>query len=140
MRKRERVGITLAQREPDRVPTGEISIEAGFANRLLGTTFPDDYQHYEHDRQVREEIVACGFEGLHSLQPSAGMDIAEIKRRYGKDLTLIGNIDLDYVMTMAPPSEVEDVVKRTIDAVPPANALAMYETAHRYGVYGKGMY
>jgi hypothetical protein len=57
-------------------------------------------------------------------------------------------------MTMAPPSEVENVVKKTIDAaapgggfilstcnalieaVPPANALAMYETAHRHGVYG----
>lgn len=48
--------------------------------------------------------------------------IAEIKRRYGKALALIGNIDLDYVMT-----------------VPPANAIAMYETAHRYGVYGKGI-
>lgn len=105
---------------------------------------------------ILEEIVACGFEGLHSLQPSAGMDIVEIKRRYGTVLALIGNIDLDYVMTMAPPSEVEDVVKKTIDAaapgggfilstcnalidaVPPANAIAMYETAHRYGVYGRG--
>lgn len=341
---------TLAHREPDRVPTGEISIEAGFANRLLGTDFPDDYQHYERDRMVRQrleidyvnmgdwpgydlgvdergyhvyrsaygdlyavaghsrhmvrplvpsmedarayrppdpaqvkgelvrrfaadkdmfvfgqiggpvtildealgmedfmiaalestaeiqflseavmvfeaekarilldagadailvgddiafnagpflpprvmrqvvyplyrwliaeikrhravpvllhsdgqltpvldEILASGFEGLHSLQPSAGMDIAEIKRRYGKDLVLVGNIDLDYVMTMAPPGEVEEVVRKTIDAaapgggfilstcnalieaVPPANALAMYETARRYGVYGGG--
>ena len=83
--------------------------------------------------------------------------MAQIKRRYGNVLTLIGNIDLDYVMTMAPPSEVEDVVKKTIDAaapgggfilstcnalidaVPPANAIAMYETAHRYGVYGRGL-
>jgi uroporphyrinogen decarboxylase len=103
---------------------------------------------------VLEEIVACGFDGLHSLQPSAGMDISEIKKRYGKDLVLVGNIDLDYVMTMAPPAEVQEVVMRTIDAaapgggfilstcnalidaVPPANALAMYETARRYGVYG----
>jgi hypothetical protein len=63
-----------------------------------------------------------------------------LKRRYGKALTLIGNIDLDYVMTRAPPGEVEEVMKRTIDAaapgggfildsVPPANAIAMYETA-----------
>lgn len=107
-----------------------------------------------HLLPVMDEIVACGFEGLHSLQPSAGMDIAEIKRRYGKDLTLIGNIDLDYVMTMAPPSHVEEVVRATIDAaapgggyilstcntlidaVPTANALAMYEAGHRFGRYG----
>jgi len=344
MTKRERVSTALAHREPDRVPAGEISIEAGFANRLLGTSFPADYQHYERDRRVRErleidyvnmgdwpsydlgvseqgyrvyqsaygdqyavaghsrhmvrplvssmdearsyrppdprqvtgklvrafaadrdmfvfgqvggpvtildeslgmedymiaalestdeiqalseavmsfeaekakvlldagadailvgddiafnsgpflpprvmrqvvyplyrwliaeikrhrnvrvllhsdgqltpvldEIVACGFEGLHSLQPSAGMDIADIKRRYGSVLALMGNIDLDYVMTMAPPSQVRDVVKKTIDvaapgggfilgtcnalieSVPPANAVAMYEPAHRY--------
>jgi uroporphyrinogen decarboxylase len=347
MTKRERVAAALAHREPDRVPMGEISIEAGFANMLLGTSFPGDYQHYERDRLVRErlgidyvnmgdwpaydlgldqrgyrlyrsaygdeystsgysrriekpliasmddarsycipdprqitgelvrafaadrdmfvfgqvggpvtildeclgmeeymiaalentdeiqllsekvmtfevekakvlldagadailvgddiafnsgpflppkvmhqvvyplykwliaeikrhkdvkvllhsdgqltqimdEIVACGFEGLHSLQPSAGMDIAEIKRRYGGSLALIGNIDLDYVMTRASPAEVEDVVKGTIDAaaygggyilstcnalvdsVPAVNALAMYDTGHRYGVY-----
>jgi len=343
MTKRERMATTMAHREPDRVPAGELSIEAGFANRLLGTSFPDDYQHYARDRMVRErlaidfvnmgdwpaddlgvdqrgyrvfrsaygdqyavsgrsrhmvrplvasmddarsykvpdpsrvtgelvrrfaedrdmyvfgqvggpvtildeslgmegfmvaamentgevrflgeavmsfetekakilldagadaiivgddiafnsgpflppgimrqavyplyrriiteirrhrrvpvllhsdgnltpvldEILACGFDGLHSLQPSAGMDIGVVKRRYGKDLVLIGNIDLDYVMTMAPPREVAEVVKKTIDvaapgggfvlstcnaliaAVPPANALAMYDTALR---------
>jgi len=26
-----------------------------------------------------------------------------------------------------------------IEAVPPANAIAMYETAHRNGVYGRGL-
>ena len=102
---------------------------------------------------IMDEVVACGFEGLHSLQPSAGMDIAEIKHRYGDALALIGNIDLDYVMTRASPAEVEQVVKSTIDAaahgggyilstcnalvdsVPSANALAMYDTGHRYGMY-----
>jgi len=103
-----------------------------------------------------DEIAACGFAGLHSLQPSAGIDISVIKKRYGKDFVLVGNIDLDYVMTMAAPDEVAEVVMKTIDAaapgagfilstcntpiqaVPPADALAIYETAHRYGVYGRG--
>jgi uroporphyrinogen decarboxylase len=83
------------------------------------------------------------------------MDIGEIKRSFGSALTLMGNIDLDYVMTMAPPSHVEEVVKRTIDvaapgggfilgtcnalieSVPPANAVAMYKIAHRYGVHAR---
>jgi len=104
---------------------------------------------------VLDEIVRCGFEGLHSLQPSAGMDIGEIKRRYGSALTLMGNIDLDHVMTMAPPSEVRQVVSRTIDvaapgggfilgtcntlieAVPDANALALYETGRAHPVYSR---
>ena len=96
-------------------------------------------------------VVACGFDGLHSLQPSAGMDIGRIKKEYGDVLCLMGNIDLDYVMTFASPAEVAATVERTIDiaapgggfilstcnslvnAVPPENALAMYRTAESYG-------
>ena len=56
MTKKERISAALDHREPDRVPAGEISIEAGFANRLLGTSFPGDYQHYARDRMVRERL------------------------------------------------------------------------------------
>lgn len=101
-------------------------------------------------RKVLDRIVECGFNGLQSLQPSANMDIASIKKRYGDVLCLFGNIDLDYVMTMASPQEVADTVKRTIDiaapgggfilstcntlvnAIPVENAIAMYETAEQY--------
>ena len=54
MTKKERVRLALAHSEPDRVPKGEISIEAGIANRLLHSDYPDDYQHYERDRRIRE--------------------------------------------------------------------------------------
>ena len=104
-------------------------------------------------RSVMDTIAGNGFDGLHSLQPSAGMDIAELKRDYGDVLCLVGNIDLDQVMTFSPPEEVAEVVKRTIDiaapgggyvlatcntlidAIPDENALAMYETGQEYGVY-----
>lgn len=104
-------------------------------------------------RKVMNKIVEAGFDGIQSLQPSANMDIAQIKKEYGEALCLMGNIDLDYVLTFATPKEVEDVVKRTIDiaapgggfilsscntfidAIKPENALAMYQTAHNYGVY-----
>jgi uroporphyrinogen decarboxylase len=93
------------------------------------------------------DIIECGFDGLQSLQPSAGMDIAAVKRDYGDALCLIGNIDLDWVMTMASPEEVARVTRATIetaspgggyvlstcntlvDAIPEANALAMYRAA-----------
>jgi uroporphyrinogen decarboxylase len=98
-------------------------------------------------RLVLPEIAACGFDGLHSLQPSAGMDIGAVKREYGDSLCLFGNIDLDYVMTMASPEEVARVTRSTIDiaasgggyvlstcntlidAIPADNALAMYRSA-----------
>jgi Uroporphyrinogen-III decarboxylase len=106
-------------------------------------------------RKVMGRIVDSGFDGLQSLQPSAGMDIGEVKKDYGDALCLMGNIDLDYVMTFAPPEVVADTVKKTIDiaapgggfilstcntlitAIPDANVSAMYGTAHEYGVYNK---
>ena len=38
-------------------------------------------------------IAAAGFDGLQCVEPSAGMDLAEIKRTYGGDLCLMGNVD-----------------------------------------------
>jgi len=105
---------------------------------------------------VMDKIIECGFDGLQSLQPSSGMDIAKIKANYGKDLCLMGNIDLDYLLTFGSPQEVEDEVKRVIDIaapgggfilsscnilvdiVKPENALAMYNCAEKYGIYGRG--
>ncbi len=104
--------------------------------------------------KVMDKIVESGFDGIQSLQPSAGMDIARIKRDYGSALCLMGNIDLDYILTSAPVKDVEETVKRTIDVaapgggfilsscnvligcIPPENALAMYQTAHQYGIHG----
>ena len=103
--------------------------------------------------KVMDNIVECGFDGLQSLQPSAGMDIGRIKKEYGETLCLMGNIDLDYVMTRGTPTEVADTVKATIDmaapgggyilstcntlidSIPLENALAMYRIADSYTGY-----
>jgi uroporphyrinogen decarboxylase len=38
--------------------------------------------------------VEAGFAGFHGLEPAAGMDLARIKREFGQDLVLIGNVDV----------------------------------------------
>lgn len=112
------------------------------------------FMHTDGDiRNELEKIVSCGYDGLHSLQPSAGMDIARVKKDFGNDLCLMGNIDLDYIMCFASPDEVERKVKETIevaapgggyilstcntlvDAIPVVNALAMYRAGDRHGKY-----
>jgi len=93
---------------------------------------------------VIDDIVQCGFDGLHSLQPSAGMDIRHIKRVYGSRLCLMGNVDLDYLLPRGTPEEIAAHVRalarelapgggwilsscNTLSrAVPVANARAMY--------------
>lgn len=101
---------------------------------------------------ILDKIADLGFEAIHSLQPSAGMNIREVKEKYGNRLCLIGNIDLDYIMTFASASEVEKNVLDTIqaasmgsgfilstcntmvDMIPNENAAVMYETAENYKI------
>lgn len=93
--------------------------------------------------------VEAGFDGLQSLQPSAGMDIEAIKKEYGNDLCLWGNLDLDHLMSFGTPDEVKKEVRRIIDianrdggfilstcntmvdSIPPENVLAMMEESER---------
>ncbi len=116
------------------------------------------FLHTDGDiRTALAEIVECGFDGLQSLQPSAGMDIEQVKRDYGDRLCLMGNLDLDRLLPFGTPEEVEAQVRRLcekiapgggfilstcnilIDAVPPENALAMYRAAEKYGSHELGV-
>ena len=35
---------------------------------------------------ILDDIVGCGFDGLQAIQPSAGMDIRQVKKEYGQHL------------------------------------------------------
>ena len=89
---------------------------------------------------------------LHPIDPK-GMNLKETKKKYGKDITLIGNIDLNYTLTRGTPDEVEDEVRQRIKdageggayAVSSANSitsyckkenvLAMSKAIKKYGKY-----
>lgn len=90
-----------------------------------------------------DKIVECGFDGLQSIQPSAGMDIGKVKQLVGDKLCLIGNVDLNYLLPFGTPDEVSAETKKLAeiagptgfvlstcniitDAVPVENAKAMY--------------
>jgi uroporphyrinogen decarboxylase len=38
--------------------------------------------------------VEAGFAGVHGLEPAADMDLAQVKREFGRDLVLVGNVDV----------------------------------------------
>lgn len=98
---------------------------------------------------VMDDLVECGFDGIQSIQPSAGMDIRSIKEKYGDRLCLWGNIDLDYIMCFGTEEEVRADVRKTIEAagtgggfilstcntmvdiIPPENILAMIREADK---------
>ncbi|MCX6080763.1 MAG: hypothetical protein NTW32_14650 [Chloroflexi bacterium] len=106
------------------------------------------FLHTDGDiRSLLPHIIACEFDGLQSLQPSAHMDILAVKHQYGARLCLWGNLDLDRLMTFGTPSEVSEQTRWLcrnigtdggfilstcnilIDAIPFENAVAMYHAA-----------
>ena len=97
-------------------------------------------------------------EGVDVLNPvqvnAAGMDSAELKREFGKDITFWGGgVDTQHVLPFGTPAEVREEVKRRIgdlapgggfvfasvhnvqSDVPPENFMAMWETMREVGVY-----
>ncbi|MHB9026576.1 MAG: uroporphyrinogen decarboxylase family protein [Armatimonadota bacterium] len=42
---------------------------------------------------ILDQLVQARPHALHSLDPQAGVDIAEVKRRYGKEICLVGNVN-----------------------------------------------
>ncbi len=59
-------------------------------------------------------IIDAGFDGLHSLEPTAGVDLAEVKAKAGGKLCLMGGIDIAHVLVDGTRQEVEDAVKAAI--------------------------
>ena len=48
---------------------------------------------------ILDQLVQAGPHALHSLDPQAGVDIAEVKRRYGRTVCLIGNVNCGLLQT-----------------------------------------
>ncbi len=106
-------------------------------------------------RPVIPDLIEIGVDILNPVQVSAtGMDSAELKREYGKDLVFWGGgVDTQNVLWSGTPQQVRDEVKRRItdlmpaggfvfaavhniqQNVPPENILAMWETLQEFGTY-----
>jgi uroporphyrinogen decarboxylase len=102
---------------------------------------------------ILDMMVEAGIDGIDPIEPLAGMDIGEVKARYGDRIAVIGNVDCSIVLTQGTREEVEEAVKETIakaspggghilassnsihPAVKPENYVAMVEAARKYGNY-----
>lgn len=58
---------------------------------------------------VMDELIDCGVNALHPIEPKA-MDIVEVKKRFGNKLCLIGNIDVDLLAR----GSKEEVIKNVL--------------------------
>jgi len=59
-------------------------------------------------------IHKVGIDGLHPIDPLAGMDISELKKEYGDKITLLGNLDCADLLINGTPEMIVDSVKGII--------------------------
>ena len=52
-----------------------------------------------HIMPILDQIVDCAPHAIHSIDPQAGMDIAEVKRLYGDRIALCGNVNCGLLQT-----------------------------------------
>jgi len=102
-----------------------------------------------------DDFVEIGVDILNPIQTSAGKmgNLAELKRRYGRNLVFCGALDTQRVLPYGTSEQVRQEVRRVIDLlgpgggyllasvhtimdeVPPENILAMVDAAVEYGRY-----
>ncbi len=102
---------------------------------------------------ILDMTIGTGVDALNPIQPDAGMDIGEVKQKYGKRVCLVGNINCGYTLSLAPVDQVVSETKEAIrkagpgggyvmmssnslhSTVSPKNYTAMVETTKRFGKY-----
>ena len=98
------------------------------------------------------EFIDCGLDVLQSLQPAA-MDLAQLKREFGRDLAFQGGIDIQHTLPAGDPAAVAAEVKARAETlgpgggyifgtahnllpdVPTENIVALFDAYARYGCY-----
>ncbi len=101
-----------------------------------------------------EDLIGIGLQVLDPVQPrAAGMESAELKRRFGDRITFHGGVDEQHVLPFGTEADVEAEVRLRIQAfapgggyilapshyvqadTPPANIVAMCRAAVEFGQY-----
>lgn len=103
--------------------------------------------------KILDQIVDTGIDGLNPMEPTAGMDIGEVKTKYGDRVCLLGNIDCAHLLPHGTREEVEQAVRECIDkasqgggfiltssnsihsSVDPENYRTMIEYAKKFAEY-----
>jgi uroporphyrinogen decarboxylase len=101
--------------------------------------------------KLMDDLIDAGVDALHPIDPTC-MDIAEVKKKYGDRLTLIGNVSNEMLMN-GTPAEIATRTRELISTLGPGggyclssgnsvpdwakfeNYKAMIETAKKYGSY-----
>jgi len=167
--------IALIERTA-KIGVGVVVIEGDLAGEQTTLISPNHYREYikpyqreivdfAHENEMKivkhsdgnmwdllDDHIEIGFDGFNPIQPDC-MDIAKVKAHVKGNCCLVGNIDCRSLLCDGSEEEVEEEVRRTIEAaapgggyvistsnsvhpgVRPENYIAMIQAAHKYGLY-----
>lgn len=98
-------------------------------------------------------LLETEIDGLHPIDPMAGMDLGEVKKKYGDRLCLMGNINCGATLSWKSEEEVRKEVREAIkkagygggyiclssnsihSGVKPQNYIAMVNAIREFGRY-----
>jgi MtaA/CmuA family methyltransferase len=104
-------------------------------------------------RKLLPDIVPLGIDAWHPLERHANIDIAEVKKTYGQEIALVGNVDNQHLLVHGSVDEVVAATKECLSIAAPGggyilgsdhsvhedmpneNIFAMIETGKKYGTY-----
>ncbi len=69
--------------------------------------------------EVLDDLLACGFDGLHPNEVAAGMDLAEVRRHVGGRMFLCGGIDVSQLLPFGTADEVRVACDRAVTVASP---------------------
>jgi uroporphyrinogen decarboxylase len=69
-----------------------------------------------------------GFDGVHALEPTAGVELGKAKEMIGNRLCLVGNVDITHILFDATREEVFEHVRRSIEDAGPGGGYIVAPT------------
>jgi uroporphyrinogen decarboxylase len=78
-----------------------------------------------HITDYLDDLAQTKIASIHPLQRTAGMDLGNIKQRYGNRFCIIGNIDSSRTLPYGTPEEVEAEVREAIDIAAPGGGYVL---------------
>jgi uroporphyrinogen decarboxylase len=102
---------------------------------------------------ILDMIIDSGIDCLDPIDPLGGMDLAEVKAKYGHRVALKGNVDCAQLLSFGTPDQVRAATREALEkgmpgggfilsssnsihsSVLPENYAAMLETWQEHGVY-----
>ena len=103
--------------------------------------------------EILDDMIDAGIDGLNPIEPIAGMDIGLLKKRYGRNLVLVGNVDCSQVLPLGTVGDVVEATKQClrdaghggglligssseiVPCTPVENIIAFYEACRTWGTY-----